>query len=135
MKTKTLTSHARFQGVYTDPNDENVVYITNSVNYQSSHFLIPATIRWIYIPMQVQQDLIELTDFETGKVKYFPKYRGIWDVCPYCHNEGTCGSILLNTTDIVVGHCIIDEQYTFSILSEEEYLECNEVKFNGDTPC
>tara|TARA_B100002019_G_C21024402_1_gene476460 strand:- start:172 stop:594 length:423 start_codon:yes stop_codon:yes gene_type:complete len=132
MKTKTLTAHAKYQGVYTDPKDDGVVYITNFQNYQQSHFLIPSTLRWIYIPMNVQQDLINHTNFQTGKVKYFPKYRGVWDVCPYCHNERTCGSVFLDKTDIAVGHCIMEEQYTFSVLKEQEYIECNEIFFDFD---
>ena len=135
MKVKTLTAHANIDGAFQDPENDNVWFLTGTETHtkSTSHFLVPELSRHIYIPENVQITLLEEgLIFETGKVKHFPKYRGIWGICPFCHGDETCASVLLDKTDIAVGHCINEEKYTFSDIKEDDYLDSNVVFYDFD---
>lgn len=128
-QTKVLVSHAGLKGVFKDPNDE-VYYFTKNrtLNDRQSFFVTASLSRFFIVPDKVRADLSSRKDLIiSDELKQYPKYRGVWDICPSCHSNGMCGSVLLKDSNVAIGHCINNEEYNFCIISEEDFLEVVQV--------
>tara|TARA_B100000282_G_C31649939_1_gene452522 strand:+ start:75 stop:506 length:432 start_codon:yes stop_codon:yes gene_type:complete len=128
-ETKVLVSHAGLKGVFKDP-EEEVYYFTKqkTLNDKQSFFMIPSLSRFFVMPDFVKNKLKSRDDLIISEQdKQYAKYRGIWHECPSCGYEQHCGSVFLKNSNVAIGHCIQNESYNFSIVSEEIYLDCNRV--------
>ena len=129
----TLVAHAGLKGIFKDPNEE-VYYITKNkvLNDHQSYFTVPALSRYFVVPDFIIKDMISRSDLDINiniseDLKYYPKYRGVWWKCPSCGNSESCGSVYIKDSNVSIGHCIVSENFHFSIIKEEDFIHSTKI--------
>jgi len=132
--------NANQNGVYQDPEDENLFYIAKRYGEEKiySTFLTPALSRFFIIPEEIRLVLIEngavnIDLNKDGKKKEsYARYRGLWASCPYCSESDICATVYLKRSNIHITHCYNFKEFAFGISKHMTFLRSVRLTHIGD---